>query len=357
MARVRRQSAVRWRALLVSMVVGAVCTPVISDTPTHAGSPTRTDAPAQMQSKDPQAGLGAAVSRLLLRPRTMTETVLTSDRKQSYRILLSVPQGPAPVGGFPVIYVLDGDAWFVMAVQVARMREYETLAPAVIVGIAYPSRYFFDAKRRTLDFTPPHSSDPDMQGDGIQTGGADQFLEFINQVLRPWVRRSCNCTPGTEALFGHSLGGLFVLYAMFHAPESFGVYLAASPTIIFSNRIILHDEPAFERNPRRTAVRLLVTSGEYEYPKESAALMSDYLHYYTAHPEEIPGETPAKAVSELFGAYHSSFSMHDSARDLAHRLAHNGVRATYADFPGEEHTSAAVSALNRGIPFALRPGS
>jgi hypothetical protein len=31
------------------------------------------------------------------------------------------------------------------------------------------------------------------------------------------------------------------------------------------------------------------------------------------------------------------------------------VNARFALFPGEEHTSAAVSALNRGVPFALRP--
>ena len=40
---------------------------------------------------------------------------------------------------------------------------------------------------------------------------------------------------------------------------------------------------------------------------------------------------------------------------LVERLAKRGVNARFAFFPGEEHGSAAVSALNRGIPFALRP--
>jgi hypothetical protein len=47
--------------------------------------------------------------------------------------------------------------------------------------------------------------------------------------------------------------------------------------------------------------------------------------------------------------------MAGDARTLAERLTKGGVAATFAYFPGEEHTSAAISALNRGVPFALRP--
>lgn len=47
--------------------------------------------------------------------------------------------------------------------------------------------------------------------------------------------------------------------------------------------------------------------------------------------------------------------MAGDARGLAERLAKAGVNARFAYFEGEEHMSAAVSALNRGIAFALRP--
>ena len=42
-------------------------------------------------------------------------------------------------------------------------------------------------------------------------------------------------------------------------------------------------------------------------------------------------------------------------RALAGRLAAAGVPTTSAEFPDEEHIGAAISALNRGVPFALRP--
>src|SRR3546814_12346675 len=37
---------------------------------------------------------------------------LASDEGQPYRILVSRPDGEAPDGGFPILYVLDGNAMF-----------------------------------------------------------------------------------------------------------------------------------------------------------------------------------------------------------------------------------------------------
>ncbi len=105
--------------------------------------------------------------------------------------------------------------------------------------------------------------------------------------------------PNLQILFGHSLGGSFVLHALFKAPESFNVYLAASPDIPFSNRIILKEEPAFEANPARSTTRLLVTVGSLE-SHPSAALVDDYRRYYTKHPEAIPCQMVDQAIKELF---------------------------------------------------------
>src|SRR5262249_17217895 len=155
----------------------------------------------------------------------------------SYRIMVSAPRGPAPETGFPVFYVLDGDGWFETAVQVARLREWGHLAPSIIVGIGYPSRAFFDGPRPNYDFTPPWSVEADF--DPQELGGADAFLQFLNTVVKPWVGGRYRIDSGKQVLFGHSMGGLFVLHAMYSAPESFGVYIAASPPIGFSNRLLV----------------------------------------------------------------------------------------------------------------------
>lgn len=283
--------------------------------------------------------------------RTNSEAIIKSAKGRPYRILVSMPNAQAPTEGYPVIYVLDGDGWFGPTVEIARMREYEKLAPAIVVGVGYTSHAFFDAEGRSYDFTLPGSADPDFEE--IKLGGADEFLAFLNDTLKPWVKSRYSIDPKLQILFGHSLGGSFVLHALFKAPESFNIYLAASPDIPFSNRIILKEEPAFEANAARTKPRLLVTVGSLE-SHPGTALMDDYRRYYTKHPEAIPGETVDRAIKELF-ADKGGYDKADDTRLMTERLAKSGVRATFVEFDGEEHMSAAISALNRGIPFALRP--
>jgi predicted alpha/beta superfamily hydrolase len=308
----------------------------------------------------PAAGTEIAERVLIpLRARTTDEWPLASKPGSEYVIRVSMPQGPAPPGGFPVIYVLDGDAWFGAAVEVARIREYSKLSPAVIVGVAYPNRKFFDPVRRTFDFTPPGAVDADMESEGIKLGGAGQFLAFLERTFKPQLRARYPVSSEHEALFGHALGGLFVLYALFEAPESFETFLAASPSIFFADEIVLKRVPKFESNPARRSARVLVTAGEFETPKVSPEQLEDYRRYFTAHPELIDGQPVSEALEALFAPRENVRGRHTASEAcaLVERLARAGVRARFALFEGEEHTSAAVSALNRGVPFALRPES
>ena len=307
--------------------------------------------PSAQSAPAPLVTASASVPRgPLLRERITTESRLTSHNGRQYRIVVSVPKGPAPSGGFPVIYVLDADAWFGMAVEIARMREYEKLAPAVIVGIGSPRHFFFDVTR-SFDFTPVGSSDPDF--DGIELGGADEFIVFLAQSLKPWVASRYRVDRSRQTLFGHSLGGLFVLHVLLKAPDTFSVYLAASPSIRFSDRAIVKEAATITATPARRQVRVLVTVGGLE-SHPSPQLVADYRRFYTEHPEAIKGQTVAEAIDALF-ADDPTFDKAAETRGLVESLAHSGIKATFAQFDGEEHLSAAISALNRGIPFALRP--
>lgn len=287
-----------------------------------------------------------------LRARVVTETTLTSAEGRAYRVMISAPEGPAPAGGFPVIYVLDGHAWFGTAVEVARMREYEKLDPAVIVGIGYPRGGFFD-ETRSYDFTPPGTGGPPT--DPPEYGGADRFLVFLNEVVKPAVRavRPVNAT--RETLFGHSLGALFALHVLFTAPDSFDVLIAASPSLGFSGKAILKEADAFVARPARAGgPRVLITVGGLE-GRPSADLVADYRRFFTANPEARGGLSVDEAIADLFPPPAPDWDKIRETRALAGRLAAVGVPTTFAEFPGEEHMAAAISALNRGIPFALRP--
>lgn len=286
-----------------------------------------------------------------LRQRDESETVLVSRRGLEYRILVSVPRGPAPDSGFPVFYILDGDAFFNTAVEIARMREWGRLTPSIVVGVAYPSRTFYDGPRRNYDFTPPGSADPDF--DPSELGGADSFLEFLNDAVKPYVRERYAIDPSRQTLFGHSLGGMFVLHAMFTSPHSFNTYLAASPTLRFSSSLILREAAAFEAHPDRRAMRAMIMVGGFE-SRPPPQQVDDHRRYFNANPEATGGVEVEEALRQMFPVTPGFHKVRETRR-LAQRLSRNGADVTFVEFAGDEHLPAGVSALNRGVAFALRP--
>src|SRR5690606_11603577 len=105
------------------------------------------------------------------------------------------PVGEPPVGGFPVLYLLDGDRYFPLAAALLwnltsspRGMEASGSEPGIVVAIGYPGE-----SRRSYDYTPPaERAEPERRLDGTaypveRNGGADVFLDFIETVLKPRV--------------------------------------------------------------------------------------------------------------------------------------------------------------------------
>jgi hypothetical protein len=137
------------------------------------------------------------------------------------------------------------------------------------------------------------------------------------------------------------------------SPRSFDVYLAASPTLRFSNSVILREARAFETHAERHAVRAMITVGGLE-SSPPPQQVDDYRLYFTANPAATGGLEVEEALHAMFPAT-PGFNKARETRRMARRLARSGVHATFVEFAGDEHLPAGVSALNRGVAFALRP--
>ena len=275
------------------------------------------------------------------RPVTLpgSRAVAMTDRHGTVReLFVGMPEGRPPAGGWPVLYLLDGNATFPTALLLVRNLALRAgFEPAVVVGIGYPAGRAFDEGARARDYTPPA---PGLPADG-RHGGAEQFLDFIAQDLQPMIAAECAGDPQRQFLFGHSLGGLLVLHALFTRPGLFAAHLAASPSIWWHDRQILSRLPAFiaGRSAVRPAVgptepiavRLLLTVGELE--------------------QTPPPEMPAERAALL-----RQRRQVDSARELAARLAGlPGVVCELRELPGESHGTAMLTALQRAIEFTLAP--
>ncbi|MFX3635388.1 MAG: alpha/beta hydrolase [Candidatus Pristimantibacillus sp.] len=199
-------------------------------------------------------------------------TLIGSHKQLEYRIMIAIPKDAPPENGYPIIYALDGDAVFQTLSEAARLqtRKPHGYDPAVIVGIGYPSKEPFDMNRRCYDFTMPAQAEnlpvrPNGQ-EWPEHGGADAFLDFIESELKLEIAQDYPIDSSRQSIFGHSLGGLFVLHALFTRPQMFQSYVAGSPSIWWNNRMVLQEIDNFESFLLQEAnkPRLMLTIGEEE---------------------------------------------------------------------------------------------
>ncbi len=250
----------------------------------------------------------------------------------AYRIMVAVPAGAPPPGGFPVLYHLDGNAVFgsmVEAMRIQGARGAATgVAPGVIVGIGTAVDGPFDKLRRTLDYTP--AADPATLGerpDGgawSETGGADAFVEVIESQVKPLVAGLAPVDPARQALFGHSLGGLVALHMLLTRPLAFARIVAVSPSLWWNGGALLRDLDARCAALPAGRARVMIAVGGAEEPAET------------------PGE-------DAHAARRRAHRLVTNARAFADRLPADEFRI----LPGENHGSAVHAALGAALRFAL----
>ena len=223
-------------------------------------------------------------------PRTETFTVLSS-LGRAYRIFISIPQQAAPKSGYSVLLLLDGNAFFPAAVSALQTMASADIPPSVlkadgvepmmIVGVGYPGDAPINPQRREFDYLPEHASvkPPENSPKSVPwllSGGADAFLAFLVDELRPALARRYPIDPNRQTLAGDSLGGFFTLYALFKSPDAFQNYVAISPSLWWDDQRLMTDAAKSAHLPiRGTTHHLLLAVGENEipdYPDRSALL-------------------------------------------------------------------------------------
>jgi predicted alpha/beta superfamily hydrolase len=132
---------------------------------------------------------------------------------------------------YPVLYMTDGDAHIAhTSSTVDFLARNGRMSELIIVGITNTDRM--------RDLSPTHVKTAGATG-GPQfptSGGADNFLKFIETELIPDIEKRYRVSP-YRILAGHSLGGLFVIHAMTSRPELFNSYISASPGLNWDNQV------------------------------------------------------------------------------------------------------------------------
>ena len=268
---------------------------------------------------------------------------------RTYRVFVYKPLTPAPPSGYPVIFVTDGNGMFPLAAAQMAIMALGGKG-AVVVGIGYPTDdYMRPMTLRYRDLTPVTEdktlfpTQPPL-AEADQGGGSELFYRFITEELRPAVSASYPLDTHHQTLYGHSLGGLFVLGVMFKHPDSFNSYVASSPSIWWDNRSVLMDESGFLAREKRAKhpIRVLICVGAKEQDPYS----------------QVPpgaGNMPLSEVNKKIAAARMVDNAHALAQRLAHGDAQSGLVVRFQDFSAEDHLSVIPASISRALAFAVEP--
>lgn len=172
-----------------------------------------------------------------------------------WSIQLARPATPPPAMGYPLLTLLDGNGTFPLAWQA---REAAGAAGVALLAIDHPAEPQHDPDRRFLDLTPPTPAEAfgPRRDNPPPSGGRERFLDFLETALRPAVAARLPLDPARQTLFGHSLGGLLGLHALFTRPQLFNAYALADPSIWWNRRSVLDEQAAFLAGLRAAGGRL-----------------------------------------------------------------------------------------------------
>ncbi|BBH48276.1 alpha/beta hydrolase [Pseudomonas sp. KU43P] len=189
----------------------------------------------------------------------------SADGQRHYRLWIGKPDRPAPAAGYPVLWMLDGNA-ALGALDSEQLRQLAAGQAPLLVAVGYQTEQRIERAGRTLDYTPALTGQSEQRDPltGQPSGGVDAFLDLLTQRMRPMVAEVAPIDLQRQTLWGHSYGGLAVLHTLFTRPGAFSDYAAASPSLWWHDGAIVREVQGLQQRLGGSRPRLLLMRGGEE---------------------------------------------------------------------------------------------
>lgn len=225
-------------------------------------------------------------------PDTVSHTLYAEHNQQHYLIDVFLPIGYQPKTSeyqfpkYPVIYIVNSRPLALMAaagrydMQMAR-----ELPTAIIVGIGFADNEGNSRNSlawHTRDFTPTKDDEWDMAKTVGSGGNAKDFMNFINEQLKPFINSTYVVNERDQTLVGHSFGGLFATYVLFNHTDEFDRYVISSPSLWWDNQISFDFEIEYASNHQDLAKKVYISVGSEEFKSGSQEMVNNNRKMYQA---------------------------------------------------------------------------
>ncbi len=187
---------------------------------------------------------------------------------------------------YPVIYYTDAFVCTEIAAGTKKILELSgKIANTILVGISHEGDFMRFVSDRSRDLIPTHIPQDKVMVYPEATpasGGAGNFLAFIEHELFPLIEKEYRVDTSNRGLIGSSYGGLFAAWTMVNRPELFQRYLINSPALYWDDYLILKQEEELWQKSQTLNAKVYISAGE----KELEPFLQSVIRFrerFTAH--------------------------------------------------------------------------
>ncbi|NNE13647.1 MAG: alpha/beta hydrolase, partial [Saprospiraceae bacterium] len=256
------------------------------------------------------------------KPDSLYSKVLDENRK----FWIQYPEFFNPNNKYPVLYVLDGSVHLPAVSNVHSYYSGGFMPEMIIVGVS-------NQTNRTRDLTATKVTFRRGVTYNQESGGADDFMQFISSELIPYVESKYPVT-NYRTLIGHSYGGQFVINALFNHTDLFQNYIAIDPSLDWDNQVMLKQAKEVLKSKSFEGKSLFVT-------------LAGQLHLQN---NEITIDNVMKDTSEytLFARSNIAFSK------LLEQYESNGLNSNWKFYPNDLHGTIILPSILDGLIFLFK---
>jgi len=173
---------------------------------------------------------------------------------------------------YPVVYYTDAFYLGGIVIETYRwLRAFNHIPPMVLIGISYDIDVTDQEALayRARDFIPtrlPFNEIPDwLKPFTPDSGGAEEFLSFIENELFPMVEGKYRIDSTNRGLLGYSYGGLFSAHVLFTKPDLFNRYFLGAPTLIWDDFYVLKNEQTLLQEVNKSQIKVFSAIGSDDF--------------------------------------------------------------------------------------------
>lgn len=248
---------------------------------------------------------------------------------ESREFWVRLPENYSPNNNekYPVVYLLDGFSLKNNLETVYSNYWGHYLPHMILVGIS-------NRTNRTRDLTISKIEERRGSAMNVDTGGADNFRQFIEKELIPYIDKTFPTT-SYRTLIGHSYGGLFTLDVLINNNHLFKNYIAIDPSIEWDNQKIL------------IQAKEKLKTESYKGKSLFVSLAAEQLHMQN---EAVTMDNIMEDTSEftLFARSIVDFS------NFASSQKQNGLNFSWKVYPEDLHGTVPLPSIRDGLVFLFK---